>query len=199
MPELDATDAEILHLLLNDARRSYRDIADTVDLSPPAVTNRIERLEDLGIISRYTVEVDWSQLTSANERLLTLEVRPGDCEAVVATLESTAGVHHVFQTLESRVVANAVLQPRELHSLVTETLEDDVIRNYHVDSVVESRWHPQFHSGEFDIECPVCEAAVGGNGETVELDTGELVHVCCSMCAGELVDQYESLAEAAQD
>ncbi|WP_114579476.1 AsnC family transcriptional regulator [Saliphagus sp. LR7] len=50
MPELDSTDAVILELLLEDARRSYREIADEVGLSPPTVSNRVDRLRDLGVI-----------------------------------------------------------------------------------------------------------------------------------------------------
>ncbi|MFB6083699.1 MAG: Lrp/AsnC family transcriptional regulator, partial [Halorientalis sp.] len=47
MRGLDETDREILDILLSDGRRPYSDIAEAVDLSPPAVSDRIDRLQEL--------------------------------------------------------------------------------------------------------------------------------------------------------
>ncbi|MFB6175708.1 MAG: Lrp/AsnC family transcriptional regulator, partial [Halobaculum sp.] len=58
MVELDETDRTILQLLLEDSRRSWRDIADRVDLSPPAVADRVERFEAAGIDLAGTVSDD---------------------------------------------------------------------------------------------------------------------------------------------
>lgn len=60
--ELDGTDFEILHLLRDDARRTYADIASRVSLSAPAVKRRVNRLEQFGVITRYTVELDHAKL-----------------------------------------------------------------------------------------------------------------------------------------
>ncbi len=50
MRNLDETDLEILELLTEDARRPYKEIAEQVGLTPPAVSDRTSRLEDQGII-----------------------------------------------------------------------------------------------------------------------------------------------------
>lgn len=63
MRDLDETDIEILELLLSDARRPWSGIAEIVDLSPPAVSDRVARLQELGIIRRFTLDVDRSQLS----------------------------------------------------------------------------------------------------------------------------------------
>jgi hypothetical protein len=39
MPGLDEADRRILSLLCEDARRTYRDVADRVGLSPPAISD----------------------------------------------------------------------------------------------------------------------------------------------------------------
>jgi Lrp/AsnC family transcriptional regulator, leucine-responsive regulatory protein len=61
-PQLDGTDFEILELLRADARRTLADIAGRVSLSAPAVKRRVERLERLGVIRGYTIEVDHAKL-----------------------------------------------------------------------------------------------------------------------------------------
>jgi DNA-binding Lrp family transcriptional regulator len=48
MREPDETDLEIIELLMSDARQSWNDIAGTVDLSPPAVSDRVARLQEMG-------------------------------------------------------------------------------------------------------------------------------------------------------
>ncbi len=59
---LDSTDWQILEALQEDARLSYREIADRVSLSPPAVTARIKRLEEAGIITGYHASIDPDRL-----------------------------------------------------------------------------------------------------------------------------------------
>lgn len=61
-PELDGTDREILDLLERDARRTLADIGGRVSLSAPAVKRRIDRLERLGVITGYTIQVDHAKL-----------------------------------------------------------------------------------------------------------------------------------------
>jgi Lrp/AsnC family transcriptional regulator, leucine-responsive regulatory protein len=61
-PALDSTDLAIIELLQRDARRTLSDIAAHVALSSPAVKRRINRLEQEGIITGYTVLVDHNKL-----------------------------------------------------------------------------------------------------------------------------------------
>jgi Lrp/AsnC family leucine-responsive transcriptional regulator len=59
---LDATDLAILRLLAIDARMSLRRIARELGMSPPAITDRVARLERLGVIRGYRAEIDRSML-----------------------------------------------------------------------------------------------------------------------------------------
>jgi Lrp/AsnC family transcriptional regulator, leucine-responsive regulatory protein len=47
---LDATDWRLLDELQADGRLSYNELGRRVSLSPPAVAERVRRLEDLGVI-----------------------------------------------------------------------------------------------------------------------------------------------------
>ncbi|MFC6725497.1 Lrp/AsnC family transcriptional regulator, partial [Halobium palmae] len=60
MRDLDDTDREILRLLLANARRPYSDIAEHVGLSAPAVSDRVERLQELGVVRGFTLDLDRS-------------------------------------------------------------------------------------------------------------------------------------------
>ena len=55
---MDDTDARIVALLREDARRSYQDIGRHVHLSAPAVKRRVDRLERDGVLLGYAAIVD---------------------------------------------------------------------------------------------------------------------------------------------
>jgi Lrp/AsnC family leucine-responsive transcriptional regulator len=59
---LDAIDREIVSLLYQNGRLSHEQIAQKVNLSRPAVHERVKRLEEQGILRGYQACVDWSAL-----------------------------------------------------------------------------------------------------------------------------------------
>jgi Lrp/AsnC family transcriptional regulator, leucine-responsive regulatory protein len=56
--QLDDTDWRILRELQADGRLSYNELGRRVSLSPPAVAERVRRLEEAGIIAGYQAKVD---------------------------------------------------------------------------------------------------------------------------------------------
>src|ERR1035437_7996623 len=58
---LDAVDLTILQLLASDARMSRRSLARTLSMSPPAVGERISRLERAAVIRGYTIDIGWPE------------------------------------------------------------------------------------------------------------------------------------------
>src|ERR1035437_4732902 len=59
---LDRQDIAILRLLLRDSRRPLQEIGEEVGLSATSCWNRIKRLETIGVIERYTVQVNLPKL-----------------------------------------------------------------------------------------------------------------------------------------
>jgi Lrp/AsnC family leucine-responsive transcriptional regulator len=55
---LDEINCRLLEELQNDARLSMAELGRRVSLSAPAVAERVQRLEDAGVITGYRVEVD---------------------------------------------------------------------------------------------------------------------------------------------
>lgn len=55
---MDETDWEILRELQDNARLSFNELSRRVHLSPPAVAERVRKLETSGVIGGYHAEVD---------------------------------------------------------------------------------------------------------------------------------------------
>ncbi|WKZ56412.1 MAG: winged helix-turn-helix transcriptional regulator [Bdellovibrionota bacterium] len=56
--QLDSLDRAILRILSTDSRSTKKEIADQLKVSSMLVKYRIDRLEDLGIISGYSLDID---------------------------------------------------------------------------------------------------------------------------------------------
>lgn len=60
---MDAYDSKILKLLIQNSRITGADIARKINLSLPAVTERLRKLDRSGIIDKYTIRVNRAQLS----------------------------------------------------------------------------------------------------------------------------------------
>lgn len=95
-PALDRQDLAILRLLVVDARMSQRAVAREVGMSPPAVAERIARLERARVIRGYRAEVDRGLLGSALVVYVgVVSVQGGDQPAVVRALRELPEVEDV--------------------------------------------------------------------------------------------------------
>lgn len=71
---LDAIDHQILGVLRDDARIPYQTLAERVHLSPNATRDRVRRLVRIGVIRRFTIELDQSRLGRDLEAVIDVRV-----------------------------------------------------------------------------------------------------------------------------
>ncbi|MGW3245874.1 Lrp/AsnC family transcriptional regulator [Streptomyces sp. NPDC001070] len=73
---LDPVDLEILRLLQNDARTTYKDLAAAVGVAPSTCLDRVNRLRRTGVVLGHELRVDPARLGRPLEALLAVQVRP---------------------------------------------------------------------------------------------------------------------------
>lgn len=196
MTELDATDAEILQLLMEDARRSYKEIGEEVGLSAPSVSNRVDRLEELGVIRGFTLDLDRSVLATGDEVVVELDARPGYADAVVETLEDHDFVEYVVRAFDPRIIVHGHASDRQLRRLLEDELDPDRLDGYTVRKVAEASWQPRLGDADLALECAECGKRVRDEGVTVETEDRRY-HLCCPSCESLFRDRYEELSESA--
>ena len=86
--KLDATDLRILEALINDARVSIADLARSVGLSPPSVSERMRRLEEAGVIEGYTLTINPKALGLPIAAWLRIRPMPGHLQKVADILRA---------------------------------------------------------------------------------------------------------------
>lgn len=76
MSELDAVDWALLRELQHDARKTNRDLAAAVHVSPSTSLERIRALRATGVIRGYHAELDLDALGRQTQALISVTVRP---------------------------------------------------------------------------------------------------------------------------
>ena len=94
---MDKTDEQILHVLRQDSRAAFVDIAAKVGLSEAAVRRRVSNLVKDGTIRRFTIDVDEPQ--TATSAITYVSVIPSAPTADVSKkLRSVKGVETIYET-----------------------------------------------------------------------------------------------------
>jgi Lrp/AsnC family transcriptional regulator, leucine-responsive regulatory protein len=87
--EVDDLDLALLTALARDARQSQRALARQVEMSPPAVADRLARLERSGAIRGYRVDVDWAALGYPVVVYLAVTAGPGmDLSEIITAIRA---------------------------------------------------------------------------------------------------------------
>jgi Lrp/AsnC family leucine-responsive transcriptional regulator len=118
---LDPTDAQILRLLVRDARATYTDLGEAVGLSGNAVAQRMRRLEQAGVIRGYRALLDPMLEAAGVSAVLQLrtstEADSAQLEEALAALPEVVEVLDLAGSVDYEVRLRCLDQAR-LHDVV---------------------------------------------------------------------------------
>jgi DNA-binding Lrp family transcriptional regulator/YHS domain-containing protein len=191
--DLDEIDMEILELLADDARRAYSDIGEAVGRSGPAVSERVSKLEEAGVLRGFTVDVDRSQLREGVPVLVELAIAPGRREPVRDALRAADAVEHLFTTASGDVVVQASLPNSDAYRWVEDVLDAGDVTDVDVTLLAEVEWTQAVGATDFAVSCAECGNTVTSEGTSATLG-GDTYRFCCESCEEAFTDRYEQLS-----
>ena len=86
---LDAVDQRILEALSCNARMPLKELAAVAGLSSPSAAERVRRLEDRGVISAFTVDLDLPALGYPLQAIVRVRPLPGQLHIVEKLIQET--------------------------------------------------------------------------------------------------------------
>jgi Lrp/AsnC family leucine-responsive transcriptional regulator len=89
---LDQTAWKLLEGLQADGRSSYRALGNEIGLSTPAVSERIRKLEEAGIIKGYRALLDLEKLDRAITAFVSVQTTPEKNEPLIAFIQASPAV-----------------------------------------------------------------------------------------------------------
>ena len=192
MRDLDETDMQILSMLAENARRPFSEIGEEVGLSGPAVSDRVTRLEDAGVINGFTIDIDRSTLRAGVAVLIDCELPPGSLDNAREAVVAADAVEHVFVTAEGDLRSYARVEAANVREWVAGLFDEVAVDDYTVTLVDDVAWTPSVDGIEFALTCAECGNTVDSEGETARIDS-DVYHFCCQSCLTRFEDRYRRL------
>jgi Lrp/AsnC family transcriptional regulator, leucine-responsive regulatory protein len=81
-PLLDAVNLRVLEELCSDPRQTMAQLGRRIGMSPPAVTERVRRLEEAGIIAGYRLDIDPAALGLPIALYIRVRPNPGQLRSI---------------------------------------------------------------------------------------------------------------------
>ncbi len=128
---LEQLDLEIIRALQKDARSSFRDIARRLDIAVGTVQSRIRKLEELGVIRGFSVNLDYSKLGFTLTALILLQAKGKhlkDVETRVAKINNTCIVYDITGDFDIALIAK-FHAPSEMDHFIKEVLAMDFVEH----------------------------------------------------------------------
>lgn len=92
---MDERDEFILHVLIEDSRTPYAQIAKRLKITEAAVRKRVKNLEESGIIQHFTVKVDPTVLGYNSVAIIGIDTDPGFLPEIYEALRRMRGIKYV--------------------------------------------------------------------------------------------------------
>lgn len=86
---MDDLDRKILELLENHGRMSHEEIGKRLNLSRPAIHQRVAKLEQQGVIEGYQTKINWSKAGQGIRAIVFINVRTSDFRTMMDQVVNT--------------------------------------------------------------------------------------------------------------
>lgn len=199
--KLGQLDLLIVRALQEDARLSFRELAERLGSTTPTVSARVKALEDIGLLRGYRAQVDHAVLGGASY-VLTLTVHPKEARAAHEAVAALPGVHGAHLLPGGRIVAHVHLRPKggmtlaQLHQHVAEV---PGLQTYEAGEVIRSHERPAIEELPEDVEVPCHQCKGPIHGDPIRGKFGERTHVfCCRQCLGAFRARFEEMEAGAK-
>jgi DNA-binding Lrp family transcriptional regulator len=129
MAPLDELDTAILATLQSDARRTNRDVAAAVGVSPTTALDRTRAMRDRGVITGASLDVDLASIGRPVQAMIAVRIRPPSRRNIenfrnwVSGLPDTLGVF-VTSGAEDFLIHVAVPDNESLYAFVIDKLTE---------------------------------------------------------------------------
>lgn len=121
--KLDVLNAKIVHALQKGARISFAEMGRSIGLTPPAVAERVKKLEDTGVILKYNTKVSYTHMGYQLKAMITLRAFVGKLKPFLEVVPSFKEVINCYRiTGNENIMMEVVLRDQKHLETFIDTL-----------------------------------------------------------------------------
>jgi len=196
MPELDDVDSRILGILVEDGRRSFREVARRAGVTTPTVQARVKRMMEEGLIRKISPIFDVSKFKQGLVFHLYLRVNPAEVEKIANKLEKNPEVRGIYLTTgENNLTLRVAVDSLDELQRFTETLDREFgVKQNSSQMVVKIFKDDQSVIVKpglgVDLKCETCNGPIPVKPFVLKV-AGHERFFCCPMCLEKFREKYE--------
>lgn len=108
---IDELNWEILKCLQENARESFANMGRKVGLTPPAVAERVKRMEDMGVITGYNTTISYAHVGYQLKAIITIRAFMGKLKPFLQVVDTFNEVVNCYRiTGNENIIMEVVFQ-----------------------------------------------------------------------------------------
>lgn len=203
--KFDRVDSAILQTLMEDGRRSHRQIAKITGVSSPTVEIRIRRMYETGLITKIIPRFNSDKIADGLTALITFQVNDNVLQDIATKFSHLEEVKSIFLvTGESNMMVRVVLSnAKDLQDFISNRSKE-----FEELKVVSSRIVTKTIKDEqgiiiknnlgITLSCDFCKADIAGKPVMLRVGQGER-YFCCKVCREAYNKKYKSRIESLEN
>ncbi len=112
---VDATDIKIIEVLKQNSRQSFAEIGRFINLSASSIRERIQKLEDNGVIKAYGLKIDISKLGFGLEVFIMLKLYSGKLPVFMKDMKAFPEIKESYRITGPHNIHMRVVLKDQLH------------------------------------------------------------------------------------
>jgi Lrp/AsnC family transcriptional regulator for asnA, asnC and gidA len=201
--KLDNIDIAIINSLMQNGRKSFRQIAKETKVSTPTVESHFVRMKDIGLIKNIEPILDLDKIENQVHALLYLRVDPSYSISIVGRLSSLAEVKSVYTTtgeynIASKLSLNSVEGLEEFVRQKISVIEGIKSLSYHIiTKIIKEDHSTQITEGlSVRVKCDYCRNEIVGYAKVFNIGNKLERNFCCSSCLTLYKHKYKGRIES---
>jgi DNA-binding Lrp family transcriptional regulator len=200
MVELDNLDVKILTYLQENSRESLQEISKHCLTSVPTIKTRVDRLVELGVIKKFTIDIDNSKL-GISEAILLVNAKPSAVNRIANELLGLEEVKELYVTPDSdSAIISRIAGDMQRLLAIQDRIDLTDVNNIRVISVKNAAKKDAtipLASTSIALKCAYCDRKVIGDAVRKKFGDKEY-YFCCNTCEGEFEKKYMKLLAGAR-
>lgn len=194
MVELDNLDVKILTHLQANSRKSFQEIAKHTLTSVPTVKSRVDRLIELGVIRKFTIDIDSSRL-DIPEAILVINAKPHAVGRITEELQRLDEVKELYVTSDSdAAIVSRISGEMQRILAIQDRINLSDVNNVRVIPIKSAFKNANISlaSSSITITCAYCDKKVTEGAVRKKLDDRDYFF-CCNTCLGAFEEKYRKV------
>ncbi|CAN5235477.1 hypothetical protein BH18THE2_BH18THE2_37700 [soil metagenome] len=201
--KLDNIDIAIINSLMQDGRKSFRQIAKETKVSTPTVESHFTRMKDIGLIKNIEPVLDLNKIENQIRALVYLKVDPSNSMNIASNLASFPEVKDIYTTTGEYSIAiklslNSVEVLEEFVRQNISSIEGIKSLSYHIiTKIIKENHSTQITEGlSIRVKCDYCRKEIVGYAKVFNIGNKFERNFCCNSCLTLYRQKYKGRIES---